>query len=153
MKWLAGIAVAASLTVTPAVVLAQSPVDTKAEVQKLANDWMDAYNKQDAATIANGYADDAVFSTVNWTANGRAAILEALKKDVAAGAKITAITVDQSHRLADVNYAAGSWSANAKTPEGKEVTIGGHWAGVSRYQNGQYIIMIHNSNTAMPPPQ
>jgi hypothetical protein len=64
MKWLAGIAVAASLMVTPTVVLAQAPVDTKAEVQKLASVWMDAYNKQDAATIAQMYGDDAVLSTV-----------------------------------------------------------------------------------------
>jgi ketosteroid isomerase-like protein len=153
MKWLAGIAVAASLLVTPTVVLAQAPVDTKAEVQKLASVWMDAYNKQDAATIAQMYGDDAVLSTVFYTANGRAAIQDALKQDMAGGAKLTAITVDQSHRVGDMNYAAGAWAANAKGPDGKEAAIGGHWAGVSRYQNGQYIIMIHNSNTAMPPPK
>jgi hypothetical protein len=44
------------------------------------------------------YADDAVLSTVFYTANGRSAIQEALKQDITGGAKLTAITVEQSHR-------------------------------------------------------
>ena len=63
MKWLAGIAITATLIVIPALAYAENaPIDTKADVQKLAGQWMDAYNKKDAATIAKMYTDDAVVS-------------------------------------------------------------------------------------------
>jgi uncharacterized protein (TIGR02246 family) len=154
MKCLAGVALAASLIVMPALAHAQSaPVDTKADIQQIATDWMNAYNKQDAATIAQMYAEDAVFSTAGWTANGRTAIQEAVKQDIAGGGKVTAITVDQSHRIGDLNYSAGAWTANMKGPDGKEAPVGGHWAVVSKYQNGHYLTLVHNSNMALPPPK
>jgi hypothetical protein len=74
MKWFAVIAFTASLIVIPAVGHAENaPIDTKADVQKLAEQWTDAYNKKDAATIAKMYTDDAVISFDQWTASGRAA--------------------------------------------------------------------------------
>ncbi len=156
MKWFAGIALATSLIVVPAVAHAQSaPVDTKADIQKVATDWMNAYNKKDVATIGQMYADDGVFSNPGWTASGRTAIEESLKKDMAAGvfSSVTSITVDQSHRVGDLNYAAGAWTAETKGPDGKDVPVGGHWAVVSQYKDGHYLALVHNSNMALPPPK
>ena len=65
--------------------------DITVDVQKLANNWMNAYNNKDAATIANMYAENGIFSNANWTASGRTAIADALNKEFALGVKFTAI--------------------------------------------------------------
>jgi SnoaL-like protein len=84
MKWLGGMALAAALVMIAPVAHAQTAaVDTKADLQKTATDWMNAYNNKDAAAIAGMYVDDAVFSNPGWTASGRAAIEDGLKKDKA----------------------------------------------------------------------
>jgi len=81
-----------------------------ADVQKLANDWMNAYNKKDAATIANMYTNDGTFSNPGWTASGRTAIEDALNKEFALGIfKYTSITVDQAQRIGDMTYSRGTW--------------------------------------------
>jgi uncharacterized protein (TIGR02246 family) len=126
MKKFAGVALAGLLMLVAETAGAQAPVDSKADTQKLANAWMQAYNNKDAATVAKMYADDVVFSNPGWTASGRAAIEEGLKKDIAAGVfKVNTITVDQSHRVGDMNYAWGGWTADMKTPDGKEVPVQG----------------------------
>ena len=154
MKWFAVIAFTASLIVIPAVGHAENaPVDTKADVQKLAEQWMDAYNKKDAATIAKMYTDDAVVSFDQWTAAGRAAFQDALNKEFPADTKFTAITVDQSQRVGDLNIARGTWAADAKGPDGKPTPVKGHWVTVGMCQGQTCLISIHNGNTAMPPPK
>jgi uncharacterized protein (TIGR02246 family) len=131
-----------------------SSLDTKADIQKMATAWMDAYNKKDAAAIAKMYAEDAVFSNPGWTASGRTAIEEGLNKDLAAGtfSKLNSISVDQAHRVGDLDYSAGTWSADAKGPDGKEGPVGGHWLVISQYRDGHYVMLVHNSNMALPPP-
>ena len=154
MKWLGGMALAAALMMIAPVAHAQTAaLDTKADIQKTAAEWMNAYNNKDAAAIAAMYVDDAVFSNPGWTASGRAAIEDGLKKDMAAGAfsRVNSITADQSHRVGDLNYASGAWTADAKGPDGKDVPVGGHWLVVSQYRDGHYQIVLHNSNMALPP--
>jgi ketosteroid isomerase-like protein len=154
MKWFTKIAIAISLMIAGPAAHAQT-ADTKAESQKSADEWMSAYNKKDAATIAKMYGDNAVFSTPGWTASSRTAIEAALTKDIASGAfsRVTAITVDQSNRAGDMAYASGSWSADMKGPDGKDVPVGGHWLTISEYKNGIYTTLVHNSNMALPPPK
>jgi ketosteroid isomerase-like protein len=154
MKWFTKIAVAISLMIAGPVAHAQT-TDTKADIQKSADEYMSAYNKKDAATIAKMYADNAVFSGPGWTASSRAAIQDGLTKEIASGAfsRLTAITVDQSRRVADMNYASGSWSADMKGPDGKDMPVSGHWLVVSEYKNGVYTALVHNTNMAMPPPK
>jgi uncharacterized protein (TIGR02246 family) len=152
MNWLAGMSIAASLIVMPAVVHAESqPVDNKAEAQRLATDWMNAYNKGDAAAIAKMYTDDAVFSNAAWTASGRPAIEDALNKDLAAGGfKFTSIAVDQSQRIGDMSYARGTWTADMKDTEGKNVPVDGHWLIVSKCDGDTCLARVHNGNMTMP---
>jgi uncharacterized protein (TIGR02246 family) len=128
-----------------------APVDTKADVQKLAAQWMDAYNNKDAAAIAKMYTDDAVVSFAQWTTSSRAALQEALDKEFAAGVKFTAITVDKSQPVGDVNIARGTWSADAKGPDGKTIPINGHWLSVGMCEGQTCLMAIHNGNTATPP--
>jgi ketosteroid isomerase-like protein len=156
MKLLAGIALAASLLFVPAVANAQiGSVDTKADLEKAAMEWMNAYNSKDGGKVAQMYATMRRVSSPGWTAIGRAALEEGLKKDTAAGvfSKINSITVDQSHRVGDMNYAMGAWTADMKGPEGKDVPVSGHWLSVSRYRDGNYIILAHSINMAIPPPK
>ena len=155
MNWFAGIAFATSLIVMPAVAHAESaPIDTKVEIQKIATEWMNAYNKKDAATIGQIYTDDAIFSNPGWTASGRAAIQESLGKEFAADIfKYTSITVDQSQRVGDLNYSQGTWTADMKGPDGKNLPVNGHWLIVSKCQGQKCLALIHNGNVAMPPPK
>jgi uncharacterized protein (TIGR02246 family) len=154
MKSLAGIAFAASLILIPSVGHTENAaIDTKADVQKLAAQWMDAYNAKDAATIAKMYTDDAVVSFSQWTTSGRAALQDALSKEFAADVKFTAITVDQSERFGDVNVARGTWTADAKGPDGKTIPVNGHWVSVGMCQGQTCLMSVHNGNTAMPPPK
>jgi ketosteroid isomerase-like protein len=151
MTKLCGMILAMSLLALP-VAHAQT-VDTKADVQKLAGQWMNTYNSQDAAGVAKMYGPDAIESGPGWTATSRAAIEEATKKDMAAGLfKFTSIVVDQSQRTGDLVYSAGTWAADMKGPDGKDMPITGHWLIVGQYNNGNYPILIHNFNMQMPPP-
>ena len=150
MKWFVGIALALSLIGTSAQ--AQS-TDITADIQAAANDWMNAYNSKDAAKIAQMYAEDGIFSNANWTASGRAAIADALNKEFPLGVKFSAITVDSAQRINDMAYSRGTWAANAKGPDGKDIAVGGHWLTVGKCQGQVCVIMVHNGNTQMPPPQ
>jgi uncharacterized protein (TIGR02246 family) len=154
MRWFAGIAIATSLIVMPAIAHTENAsIDTKADVQKIATQWLDAYNKHDAATIAALYAPDAFMSVTPWTATGRPAIQEALTKEFAAGMKMTAINVDESQRLGDWQFELGTWSAEMKGPDGKTMPINGHWLIVATCQGQDCLIASHVSNTDMPPPK
>ena len=152
MKWFFGMVLATSLIAIPAIANAQS-MDITADVQKLANDWMNAYNKKDAATIAQIYTDDGIFSTAAWTASGRTAIADALNKEFALGIKMDSIKVDQAQRIGDISYSRGTWTADMKGPDGKDMPVNGHWLIVAKCQGQNCLAMVHNSNMAMPPPK
>ena len=61
MKALFAIALAVALTTAP--VAYSQTVDTQADILKAATEWMDAYNKKDATTVAKLYSADAVLSS------------------------------------------------------------------------------------------
>src|SRR5215475_8702829 len=98
MKRLAGLAVAAALGI-PGTVAAQT--DDAKEIQKAADQWMAAYNAGDAAAVAKMYTEDARLSTAMGTADGRQAIEQYFKNEIAAGVKMQTITVDKSQRFGD----------------------------------------------------
>ena len=152
MKALFVFGLAVALTAAP--VAYSQTVDTQADILKAATAWMDAYNKKDATAVAKLYSTDAVVSSPGWTATGRVAIEDGLKKDMAAGplSRVTSITVDQSHRVGEVVYAMGAWTG-VMNQGGKDVAVNGHWLSVSRFHDGQYSMMMHNMNIALPRPQ
>ena len=118
-KWKVSTAALLAVLGAPTVALAEGPIDTKANMEKAAAQWMDAYNKHDAATIANMYSPDAMVSFTSWTVMGRSAHQEAFNKEFPAGVKFTSITVDQSQRIGDVEQARGAWKAEVSGPDGK----------------------------------
>jgi uncharacterized protein (TIGR02246 family) len=143
-----------AVALTTATVAHSQTVDTQTDILRAATAWMDAYNKKDATAVAKLYSTDAVVSSPGWTATGRAAIENGLKKDMAAGplSRVTSITVDQSHRVGDLVYAMGAWTG-VMNQGGKDVAVNGHWLSVSRFHDGQYSMMMHNMNIALPSPQ
>ena len=143
---------AASLIAMPAIADAQS-MDVTTDVQKLSNAWMNAYNKKDAAMIAQMYTDHGIFSNAAWTASGRTAIADALNKEFALGIKMDSIKVDQAQRIGDISYSRGTWTADMKSPDGKDMPVNGHWLIVAKCQGDNCLAMVHNSNMAMPPPK
>jgi ketosteroid isomerase-like protein len=143
-----------AVALTTAPVAYSQTVDTQADILKAATEWMNAYNNKDATAVAKLYSTDAVVSSPGWTATGRAAIEDGLKKDMTAGSfsRVTSITVDQSHRVGDLVYAMGAWSA-VMNQGGKDVAVNGHWLSVSQFHDGKYSMMMHNMNIALPSPQ
>src|SRR6516225_3378716 len=119
MKWFVGMAFATFIAIS-AIAHAQNYQSyITADVQKLANDWMNAYNKKDAATIANMYTNDGILSNPGWTASGRTAIEDALNKEFALGIfKYTSITVDQAQRIGDMTYSRGTDDDERLSPIG-----------------------------------
>jgi ketosteroid isomerase-like protein len=87
MKRLTGIAVAVLLGI-PATVAAQTGTDDAKAIQRAADQWMAAYNAGDAAAVAKMYSEDARLSTAMGTADGRPAIEQYFKNEMAAGVKM-----------------------------------------------------------------
>jgi uncharacterized protein (TIGR02246 family) len=153
MQWFKKSMLAAALVVLPVMAIAQSPMDDKTDMQKLATQWMESYNKRDAAALAAAYASDALLSFTTWTGTGRAAIQEGFTKEFAAvDVKITAINVDQAQRLGDWEHSRGTWAAEMKAPDGKTMPMNGHWLIIGTCQGRTCLIGSHVANTDMPPP-
>jgi uncharacterized protein (TIGR02246 family) len=128
-------------------------MDDKTDMQKLATQWMESYNKRDSAALAAAYAPDALLSFTVWTAAGRAAIQEGFAKEFAAvDVKITTINVDQAQRLGDWQHSRGTWAGEIKTPDGKTTPMNGHWLIIGTCQGQTCLIGSHVANTDMPPP-
>ena len=49
-------------------------------------------------------------------------------------------------------YSRGTWAADAKGPDGNNVSLNGHWVTVAKCQGDMCLMTVHNGNTAMPPP-
>ena len=123
-------AILAGLLTVTTVAQGQTPTDVKAEVQKAAQQWVNAYNQRDMTALGNAYAEDAIYSTPFWTAEGRLAIERKNKEDIdRSGAVMNSITVHRAWRSGDVMWADGTWSGSGKMA-GKEVTWTGRWLSV-----------------------
>ena len=147
MKRLAVIAVAVFLAI-PATVAAQTGTDDTKAIQRNADQWMAAYNAGDAAAVANMYLEDARLSALMGTADGRPAIEQYLKNEMAAGVKMQNITVEKAQRFGDVGYSQGTFTATG--PAGQ---ITGHWLIFSKCSGDVCSIQSHNSNAPLPPPK
>ncbi len=120
--------------------------------EKLADEWKSAYNKQDASALTALYDRNGEYSSGFWTGSGRDALTQGFQKEWSTGGTMANITCEQSNRIGNLNYATGTYSAGGKSPDGKDVTMGGHWLTVSEIRNGKYFILKHNGNMQMPAP-
>ena len=148
MKRLTGLAVAVLLGIPGTVAAQTAATDDAKAIQKAADQWMAAYNAGDAAAVAKMYTEDARLSTAMGTADGRPAIEQYFKNEMAAGVKMQNITVDKSQRFGDVDYSQGTFTATG--PAGQ---ITGHWLTFGKCASDVCSIQSHNSNAPLPPPK
>jgi uncharacterized protein (TIGR02246 family) len=131
MRRMAILAVCCALWAGPA--LAQS----KAFIQKLNDEWADAFNKGDAKAVAEMYADDAyVLPPGSDMLKGRAAIEKFWQQEIQhlGNVKITTIDVRKLGPLAVREIGTASFTTKAQPPHDGELQYAvvwhkedGHW--------------------------
>jgi ketosteroid isomerase-like protein len=148
-KTLAALCAAVAL-VSSAATAAPSAVMT--DCQRGADAWKDAYNKHDAGALTNMYdAKTGMFSDDLWTATGHDALLAGFKQELAAGMTMTSITCVHSARQGHVLVSNGTWAATGKAPDGKDVSVTGHWMVIGT-PGKKGVILTHLGNQQMQPP-
>jgi ketosteroid isomerase-like protein len=129
-------------------------VDSKADCNKFAEVWRTAYNNRDADALANMYdAKDGTYSTPFWTATGHDAILAGFKAEMSSPGTVTSIVCDHSSMSGAKSVSDGAWTATLKGPDGKDVSVQGHWMSASETRDGKNVMLAHVSNMQMPPLQ
>ncbi len=118
------------------------------QIEALRNAWVDAAGRDDAAAVANLYAEHAIFvGTETAVANGRAAIQAALAQSF----PVTSLTKVESRDLV-VNgalaYDYGEFTQQVTPPNAPATTVNGHYLVVLRRQDdGSWKIVRHVSTT------
>ncbi|GAC1365122.1 MAG: hypothetical protein NVSMB42_25000 [Herpetosiphon sp.] len=130
-----------------------APNDAMADCQAGSSAWNDAFNKHDAEALANMYdAKTGMFSTDFWTATGHDALLAGFKQMVATGMTETSVKCEHAVRQGDVNVNDGTYTLTGKAPDGKGVSVMGHFLVIATPgKNG--VILTHLSNAQQPPPK
>ena len=128
-------------------------VDSKADCNKFADVWRTAYNNRDADALANMYAQDGTYSTPFWTATGHDAILAGFKAEMSSPGTVTSIVCDHSSMSGAKSVSDGTWTATVKGPDGKDVSVQGHWMAASEIRGEKKVMLVHVSNMQMPEPQ
>ena len=97
------------------------------ELAKQLNDkWNAAFNRGDAAGVADLYADDAVLSPGNGEVlKGRDAIQGLFQSFIDNGVHDHTIDIIEAHQSGDVLYEVAKWQAHGKDENGKSVSFGG----------------------------
>ncbi len=146
-------------TATPAMAqqrgATMSPQDQQAlqEAKKLVQEYEDAYARKDAQAIANQYADNAIYSTPWYTAEGKQAILrnlqEGFKQDLVRNLHNTA---EQSRVIdPDHTWTTGTWTADLHQAAGVQ-QLSGHWMTIAQREGGEWKILADFSNIQAAPP-
>jgi len=153
--------VSAALTLgiafSPALAQANSASDAAvaAKVEQLIADYVQAYNRHDAAALAAFYASDGLFVSVTGTpVEGRDAIekfWETIFKRI--GDVNETVKTTEIHALGDGAWAIGEYSARRKGQVGPP-EIKGHWSAVYVPEGGAWKIRLLSGspNVAPPPP-
>lgn len=119
------------------------------QVDKLRNDWLAAAEKDDAATVATFYTDDAVVvgSESGAPAEGRQAIQEAFATDFPITSQ-TQVTPRDFHASGDLAYEYGEFTQQVSPPKAKPTNVTGHYVVVLRRQaDGAWKLVKHLSVT------
>lgn len=124
---------------------------SRTAVGKLRSDWVAAAERDDAATVASYYADDAVFiDETGKVHEGKDAIQTTFAEGfkVAKDLTVTEKTFDGN---ADISYETGEFKQTVTSPAGKTIPIDGKYLVISRRQpDGTWKIVRHVS-VAQPP--
>jgi len=120
-------------------------------LEKLVADWTAAFVRGDAKTLAGFYTENAVRASQEaGTVIGRAAIEKEFTANFAGpwkGATI-AITIGKTYPVgADIAVAEGTWQVSGTGPDGKPMTLKGHYVNTIVKKAGAWVIA---SNAAVP---
>ncbi|HEX6064449.1 MAG TPA: SgcJ/EcaC family oxidoreductase [Longimicrobiales bacterium] len=122
-----------------------------AAVGELRNAWIAASERDDAASVAAMYTEDAIFMTSDGaTLNGRAEIEAGLAESFKAGSGLT-VTEESAETSGDVVYSTGEWKQKITMPDGKSVDAEGRYLVISKLQaDGTWKITRHVSILKAP---
>jgi uncharacterized protein (TIGR02246 family) len=127
-----------------------APTSFKSSVQKMADDWLAAFQAKDADKIAAMYSDDAVWINVEGTFHGPSEIKGELKKMMDRGDGVEAITTTKAVHFGQIGYAEGTFSGQAPNQSGTEGPAGGTWVVSLKSSDGKWMMAAHTSVPAAP---
>lgn len=114
----------------------QSQAEIRQRIEHLATAWQDAYNKKDVQALGNLLAQDATFTSADWSGNGRQAIERHLQEEIRGGMmKNLHIRTEQVQPLGPhAAWATGTWTAELSPQMASEGGVSG--GGSSREMSG-----------------
>ena len=119
-----------------------------------AEAWNDAFNKHDAEALANMYdAKTGTFSNDFWTGTGHDALLAGFKQMVPAGMTEASVKCEHIARHGDVEVSDGTYALSGKAPDGKDVSVTGHWLVVATPGKDGVILRHFATEQRQPPPK
>jgi uncharacterized protein (TIGR02246 family) len=112
------------------------PAAVRAEVDQLRNDWLAAAERDDAAAVAQLYAEDAVVlsSDGEMPLQGRDAIQKAYTTDLPMVSKME-LRPQDFHVSGDLAYDFGEFTQQVTLARGKPMTISGNYLVILRRQD------------------
>ena len=124
----------------------------RAQIEQLRSDWIAAAERDDAASIAPMYEEDAVMvGTGNPPARGRQAIQAALTQEFPASRNLRVDSRDLTVS-GDLAYDYGEFSVQVTPPGGRARTESGHYVVVLKRQaDGTWKIVRHLSTMPSVP--
>jgi uncharacterized protein (TIGR02246 family) len=127
--------------------------DARAQIERLRNDWIAAAERDDAATVAQMYVDDAaIVDAAAAPAQGREAIQTMLTQNFSSSRNLRVNSHDLTV-VGDLAYDYGEFSVQVTPPGQAERTQSGHYVVVLRRQaDGNWKIVRHLSTTPSTPP-
>lgn len=123
---------------------------TEEAVREGAREWQELFNQGDWDTLAQLYAEDAIFFDIDGTVReGREAIRDAFAEPFPGAPEEPQIEVaiDEVHIFEDVWIDTGSWVLRAQ--DGSEF-MRGNFMGFGRLVDGELRIDRHMSNMVLP---
>jgi ketosteroid isomerase-like protein len=133
--------------VTPAA----ADENVKQVVEKLASEYADNFNKQNATGIAALFANGGVLVG---PAGPQADIAKYYEGAFKAGLDHEDITVDQAQPLgADALISTGEYHITGKSSSGAPIEVNGFWTGVDVREGGVWKIRMLSGIPKAPPPK
>ena len=116
--------------------------NTKKDMDKLAKDFENAYNKKDAKTLKEYYTKDAVrVNADGTTTNGNDAIEESLANDFKINNTKIKITVAKAVTESDGSVTTtGTYLANGTNMNGEKIDVSGNFTNTAVKENGHWKI-------------
>ena len=149
-KALAVLCGAAGLVASGAITALADPMT---DCQQLADKYRADWNAGNAGALADMFdSQTGMFSNMMWTATGHAGLAAGFKQEMGTGEKFSSITCANATRAGDWLVSDGTWAGTGKGPDGKEMSVTGHWMSSGEYHGEKVTVLKAVVNTQMPPP-